>query len=90
MILHALEKHENDREFLRLLLFSALEGHELSKMFIDSFVKPTYDLLGSYIEQRQKDGAFMGMEPKVIVRSLVGMIVHHSMNNNLFDTEESV
>src|SRR4051812_31401931 len=28
-----LERHEQDSSFMRLLLFSALEGHELSEMF---------------------------------------------------------
>src|SRR5438128_8396666 len=31
-----LEKHETDTTFLRLLLFSALEGHQLSDMFASS------------------------------------------------------
>ena len=29
-----LERHERDSSFMRLLLFSALEGHELSEMFV--------------------------------------------------------
>src|SRR5215831_11315124 len=31
-----LERHEKDTTFLRLLLFSALEGHQLSDMFVAS------------------------------------------------------
>src|SRR5712672_95898 len=31
-----MEKHENDMTFMRLLLFSALEGHQLSDMFVAS------------------------------------------------------
>ena len=30
-----LEKHEQDTTFIRLLLFSALEGQELAEMFLD-------------------------------------------------------
>lgn len=90
MIHHALEKHQDDKEFLRLLMFSALEGHDLSQMFFDSFVRPAYEFMGAYIEQRQLDGAFTGIEPKIIVRSVVGMFVHHSMNNNLLDPLRSL
>ena len=35
-----LQKHESDTTFLRLLLFSALEGHQLSDMFVASMTSP--------------------------------------------------
>ena len=33
-------RHEKDTTFLRLLLFSALEGHQLSEMFVASMTDP--------------------------------------------------
>ena len=88
--LKALELHDKDKDFMRLLLHSALEGHELSRMFFESFVKQAYEFLGRYIETRQKEGAFRKVEPKVVVRSLFGMIIHQSMNNNLWDKEREL
>jgi hypothetical protein len=44
-----------------------------------------YDFLGSYIRQRQRDGAFREIETAIVVRSFVGMIIHHSLNNTLWD-----
>jgi AcrR family transcriptional regulator len=35
-----LERHETDSTFMRLLMFSALEGHELSQMFLTSMAGP--------------------------------------------------
>lgn len=81
----ALEHHEHDREFLRLLLHSALEGHELAQMFWNRNVMQIYEFLGTYIRERQRDGMFRPLEPKVVVRAFLGMLIHHSLNNNLWD-----
>ena len=81
----ALEHHEQDREFMRLLLHSALEGHQLAQMFWDRNILQIYEFLGTYIEERQRDGAFRPIAPKVVVRAFLGMLIHHSLNNNLWD-----
>jgi AcrR family transcriptional regulator len=83
----ALEHHERDPEFQRLLLHSALEQHELAQMFFENFVRRVYEFLGDYLEQRQRDGAIIKMNPSIIVRAFVGMVMHHSLNNNLWDPQ---
>lgn len=85
LALGALEHHECDPEFQRLLLHSALEGHELAQMFFEKFVRRVYELLGNYIAERQRDGAMVAMDPAIVVRAFVGMVIHHSLNNNLWD-----
>ncbi len=85
LALGALEHHECDPEFQRLLLHSALEGHELAQMFFEKFVTRVYELLGNYIAERQRDGAMVEMDPAIVVRAFIGMIIHHSLNNNLWD-----
>jgi AcrR family transcriptional regulator len=87
---HALDQHEADPEFQRLLLHSALEEHELAQMFWEKFVQRVYRSLGSYIRQRQRDGAMLDMAPGVIVRAFIGMVVHHSLNNNLWDRQRTL
>ena len=77
--------HEEDPNFLRLLLFSALEGHELSQMFWDRNVSSMYEFIGSYIRERQQDGVFRDIDPLVVVRAFSGMLIHHSLNNTLWD-----
>jgi AcrR family transcriptional regulator len=81
----ALEHHEHDRDFMRLLLHSALEGHELAQMFWDRNLLQIYEFLGAYISERQRDGAFRPLEPKLVVRAFIGMIIHHSLSNSLWD-----
>lgn len=85
LALGALNHHECDPEFQRLLLHSALEGHELAEMFFEKFIRRVYELLGAYIAERQDDGAMVKVDPPIIIRSFIGMIIHHSLNNNLWD-----
>jgi hypothetical protein len=85
LALGALDHHEHDPEFQRLLLHSALEKHELAQMFFDQFVRRVYEFLGGYIRQRQREGAFIDIDPAIVVRSFIGMVMHHSLNNNLWD-----
>jgi AcrR family transcriptional regulator len=83
----ALKHHECDPEFQRLLLHSALEGHELAEIFFEKFVRRVYELLGGYIAERQRDGAMAQIDPAIVVRAFIGMIIHHSLNNNLWDPQ---
>jgi AcrR family transcriptional regulator len=90
LALDALNQHDCDPEFHRLLLHSALEEHELAQMFWEKFVTRVYRILGDYIRERQRDGAIINVEPLVIVRAFVGMVIHHSLNNNLWDRKRSL
>jgi AcrR family transcriptional regulator len=87
LALGALDHHEHDPHFQRLLLYSALEQHELAQMFFENFVRRVYEFLSGYIRLRQKDGAIVDVDPRIVVRAFIGMIMHHSLNNNLWDPE---
>jgi AcrR family transcriptional regulator len=88
--LKAIEHHDNEVDFMRLLLYSKLENHELSEMFFKRFITPLYEFLGSYIRQRQTDGVFREIDPRMVVRSFLGMIIHHSLNNILWDKNRQI
>lgn len=81
----ALNKHQADEGFMRLLFYSALEEHELADRFFHEFIERIYGFIGNYIETRQKDGAFREMNPRIAVRAFLGMLIHHSLNNILWD-----
>jgi AcrR family transcriptional regulator len=87
LALGALNYHEDDPEFQRLLLHSALEKHELAQMFFDEFVRRVYEFLGGYIRERQREGALIEIDPAIVIRCFIGMVMHHSLNNNLWDPE---
>jgi len=88
--LEALNQHDSDPEFQRLLLHSALEEHDLAHMFWEKFVRRVYRSLGNYIRERQREGAIIKIEPSVVVRAFIGMVMHHSLNNNLWDRKRSL
>jgi AcrR family transcriptional regulator len=90
LALAMMRHHERDTEFLRLLTHSALEGHELANMFWDRNVRGMYDFLGSYIRERQREGAMRDVDPAIVVRGFLGMVIHHSLNNLLWDTRRSL
>ena len=87
---NALNIHEADPEFHRLLLHAALEGHELAAMFWERNVRPVYEFLGDYIRGRQGDGALIEIDPTVVVRAFIGMVIHHSLNNTLWDQKRTL
>ncbi len=73
-----------DSTLLRLLLFSALEGHELSEMFFGKHHRVFYDHLATYIETRIAEGAFRNLDPLLAARAFIGMVVHHRLLHEIF------
>lgn len=73
-----------DPTLLRLLLFSALEGHELSDMFFQNQHRMFYDYLSGYIARRIREGAFRRVDPMVVARAFMGMIAHHRLLHEIF------
>lgn len=73
-----------DPTLLRLLLFSALEGHELSDMFFRQQYRAFHDLLAGYIRRRIEDGAFRPVDPVLAARAFFGVILHHRLLHDIF------
>jgi AcrR family transcriptional regulator len=73
-----------DPTLLRLLLFSALEGHELSDMFFRNRHRVFYDYLAGYIARRTREGAFRKVDPLLAAQSFIGMIVYHRLLHEIF------
>jgi AcrR family transcriptional regulator len=88
--IHALDRHRDDEGFMRLLFYSALEEHRLADRFFSEFITKVYDFLGEYIAGRQRDGVMRELDPRMAVRSYLGMLIHHSINNILWDKKRTV
>jgi TetR/AcrR family transcriptional regulator len=84
-----IDHHRRDKDFLRLMLYSALEGHELARGFLDKQVKPINEFFYSYIARRQREGAFRSGSPKAIMHAFIGMITNHMLTSRLFDLESA-
>src|SRR5436190_254441 len=83
-----LDFHCKDRTFMRLLLFSALEGHELSSIFFDSTARDMKNHIRKYIKQRTADGAFRSIDPAVAARAFVGMVLHQVQARTIFKDDD--
>ena len=77
-----IERHEQDSAFMRLLLFSALEGHELVDMFLASLA--IRDPMVAYMERQMNEGTFRRMDPFLAARAFVGMLVCHIQMQEIF------
>jgi AcrR family transcriptional regulator len=73
-----------DPSLLRLLLFSALEGHELSDMFFQNQHRIFYDYLSNYIAKRIREGVFRRIDPMIAARAFMGMLAHHRLLHEIF------
>jgi len=83
-----LEFHGKDRTFMRLLLFSALEGHDLSEIFFNSTAREMKNRIRRYIKQRIADGAFRPVDPAVAARAFVGMVLNQAQVRNIFRDDD--
>lgn len=68
---------ESDPTFLRILTFSALEGHRLADPFFESRVKRLREFVTEYIARRIADGDFVAVDPVIASRAFLGMVFDH-------------
>ena len=73
-----------DPTFMRLLFFSALEGHALADLFFQRRVQALDDFLGKYIADRVADGAFRTVDPILAAWNFIGMITQYLLLQELF------
>jgi AcrR family transcriptional regulator len=81
------ERHEQDGTFLRLLLFSALERHELADMFLASMA--IRDPLVAYMERQMNEGSFRRMDPYLASRAFFGMFACHFQMQEIFGQKKT-
>ncbi len=72
-----------DSDFLRLTLFSALEGHQQAKPFEGGQMKLIYDLLCGYIKRRQMEKAFQSCNTEEVAKGFIGAQIHRAMTEML-------
>ncbi len=68
----------------RLLLYTALENHELSQRFFRTHVAQYFELLADYIRGGIRDGRFRQVDPLLAARGFLGMLIYHRQVQELF------
>jgi AcrR family transcriptional regulator len=85
----SLARYKTDSEFLRLMLYSALEGHELALVFRRHQVKPIQTEVHRYIAARQREGAFRKLPVTAAVRAFAGAISNYALVKGIFGPAEA-
>lgn len=83
-----LVRNAHDTELTRLLWFTALESHTLSRRFFRTYVAVNYEALADYIQRRVNQGAFRQVDPLLSARGFLGMVVYHFLVQELFGGEK--
>jgi AcrR family transcriptional regulator len=77
-------RRTRDSSLSRLLLFSALENQRRSQRFFQTHVVAYYELIAEYIRKRIEQGRFRAVNPLLAARGFVGMIVYHSLIQEIY------
>lgn len=81
--------HTADPNRSRLLLFSALEGHELAELFHTRQISTFFDTLAAHIRSRIDAGAFRPTDPLITARAFCGMIGSYAQRITIFKCPDS-
>jgi TetR/AcrR family transcriptional regulator len=84
MTLHVLENYRTDTRFERMILFAALEGHELALAHFRQNAVPFFQSLERYVRRRQTAGALAKIKPACILVAMFGMVNQYGQDTQLF------
>jgi AcrR family transcriptional regulator len=89
LALGLLERVEADPSLLRLLLFSALEGHDMAQPFQETRIRRLREFLSRYVARRIREGAFRAVDPALAARAFIGMVVDHLIVRHVFGQRDA-
>jgi len=79
-----IESYRRDLRGHRVLLFAALEGHEVALEHNRQISFPIFELLCQYVARRQSEGALRQGNPGAIVAAVAGTATHYAMMTQMF------
>lgn len=79
-----IDSYAGDARIERVMLFAALEGNEQGLAHHRRLSLNIYELLRTYIEKRQREGALAGYHPGAILTAIAGMAQHYAMATQMF------
>lgn len=78
----------SDPSFIRLLFYSALEGHQLAQPFREKRIRRLREFLTGYLERRIREGAFREIDPALGARFFIGLFVDYAIVRQVFGQGE--
>jgi AcrR family transcriptional regulator len=83
-----LERRAKDQTLSRLLLYSALEKHELSERFFRNYIANYFEVMARFVREGMSSGRFRKVDPLLAARGFLGMVVYHSWIQELYRGKE--
>jgi AcrR family transcriptional regulator len=84
IVSHMLESFRAGARFERMILFAALEGHELGLAHLRQHSQPFFESLHSYVRRRHAAGALRARKAQHILMALFGMVHHYGQMTEMF------
>lgn len=69
-----IEWHQANADYVRLVHFAVLEGHELSQVCYDRMTRPFLELFAAYLRNRHERGALRSMNPELAALSIMSAV----------------
>jgi len=85
---YLIKRNSEDPTFMRLILYSALEGHELSRIFFEKITQEKIGLLSEYIKQRIQEKAFRKVSPVIAARAFIGMVINYVQSREIYGMKD--
>ena len=79
-----LREGRRDTSFMRMMLYSALEGHEFATKVVNGPLQKFFQFLGSYLEKRMGNGTLKAIGGEVAARLLIGMAYHATLLREIY------
>jgi hypothetical protein len=67
-----------------MVLFAALEGHELGLAHYHRFALPMFEMFRDYIARRQRQGALRDYDAGAVIAAVSGMAQNYAIYTELF------
>jgi AcrR family transcriptional regulator len=71
--------HTTHPEYIRQVLFAALEGHELADLCFERNSGPVFAKVAAYLKSRMAAGQLRSIEPTIAARAIVGAIMQYCL-----------
>ncbi len=73
------EFHTRHPEYIRQVLFAALEGHAMADLCFERNSGPIYAKVAAYLKNRMAAGQVRTMEPTIAARAFVGSVMQYCL-----------
>ncbi|HKE10397.1 MAG TPA: TetR/AcrR family transcriptional regulator [Myxococcota bacterium] len=80
---------EDDPSFLRILLYTGLEGHAQAAPFFATRVRRLREFLAEYIARRTREGVFRAIDPVLSARAFLGMVMDFVIVREVFQQRDA-